>query len=64
MSPKGLQAAEQVPDGRGPLTAQVLGDLSFDAVQITEVWRGAGRRRARQVAGGIRYANERFPWLK
>jgi hypothetical protein len=65
--PRGPQAAEHVPDGQQPLSAQVLGDSGhsgLDATQITEPWTGAGGRGARQVTDAIRYACARFLWLK
>lgn len=61
---RGPQAAEHVPDGQHPLSAEVLGDDSFYAAQITEPWTGAGDCDVRQVSDAIRYAYARFLWLK
>jgi hypothetical protein len=62
--PRGPQAAEHVPDGQHPLSAQVLGDSGFDAAQIAEPWTGAGGRGVRQLTDVVRYACARFLWLK
>lgn len=41
---KGYRLLDMCWMGGGPFTAQVLGDLGFDVIKITEVAKGAGRR--------------------
>jgi crotonobetainyl-CoA:carnitine CoA-transferase CaiB-like acyl-CoA transferase len=46
---KGYRLLDMVWLGPGPFTAQLLGDLGFDVIRITEVSKGAGRRGGQDI---------------
>jgi crotonobetainyl-CoA:carnitine CoA-transferase CaiB-like acyl-CoA transferase len=46
---KGYRLLDMVWLGPGPFTAQLLGDLGFDVIRISEVSKGAGRRGGQDI---------------
>lgn len=46
---KGLRLLDLCWLGPGPFTAQILGDMGFDVIRVTEVAKGAGRRGGQDI---------------